>query len=240
MKMVKEMNFFIQTNSVGYKDYLKPSGIMDILQDIAGVHANELGIGFNDLLKKNLIWVVLYTKIDIYDELPKFSDNVLVKTYPIPPTLLEHNREYMMYKDNKLILTGISKWILLDSVSHKIKRASEISVEGEYYSDIIYTEKLQRRLYLNKELAIKEIEYKIRLSDLDHNGHMNNARYFDIIYEMDISNKEKIKSIEISFISEAHYNDIIHLYAYTDEKYDYYIGYINDEVSFEAKFLRGE
>ena len=29
----KEMNFFIPTNCVGYKDYIRPSGIMDILQD---------------------------------------------------------------------------------------------------------------------------------------------------------------------------------------------------------------
>lgn len=236
-EMKKKMNFFIPTNCVGYKDFIKPSGIMDILQDIAGLHANELSCGYLDLLKRNLIWVVLYTRVDIVGELPKFSDIVTVETWPKPPTTLEHDREYKMSDLNdNLILTALSKWIILDSNTHKVKRANEVNMVGSYYDGVIYNEKLNRRLNNCSEKYDKEIDYKIRLSDLDHNGHMNNARYLDMIYEVNISNKKKIRSIEISFISEAHYNDIVHVCYYKDNEYDNYIGFVDNEPSFEARF----
>lgn len=233
----KEMNFFIPTNCVGYKDYIRPSGIMDILQDIAGIHACELGCGYLDLLKRNLIWVVLYTRVDVIGELPKFSDIVKVETWPKAPTTLEHDREYRMSDlNNNVILTGLSKWVILDSNTHRVKRASEVNMGCKYYDSVIYNEKLPRRLNNSSDKYDKEIDYKIRLSDLDHNGHMNNARYLDMIYEVDVSNKKKIKSIEISFINEAHYNDTVHVCYYKNNEYDNYIGFVNNEPSFEARF----
>lgn len=233
-----EQKFFVQTNCVGYKEYLRPSGIMDLLQDVAGLHAKKLNIGYYDLLQKNLIWAVLYTRVDIVGKLPKYSDIVSVETWPKKPLPLEHEREYRMLDSNgNTILTGLSKWVVLDSVKHRLRKANEVSIEGDFYSNTIYNEKLPRRLNNSKDTYEKEIDYKVRLSDLDHNGHMNNARYFDMMYELDTINDKKLKTIEISFVSEAHYNDIVHIGYYSDNNNHNFIGYVNEEICFEARII---
>ena len=59
---------------------------------------------------------------------------------------------------------------------------------------------------------ISEYDYKVHMTDLDHNLHLNNARYLDIVYNMMIENgKKEIKKCEIAYISEARLDDIIHV-----------------------------
>ena len=49
----------VTINDLDSYDYLKPSSILDFAQLVASKHADELGIGFNDFIKKDLIWVVV-------------------------------------------------------------------------------------------------------------------------------------------------------------------------------------
>lgn len=46
----KEMAFFIQTKDVDQQDRIKPQSVFDLFQDIAGLHAEELGIGYRQCL----------------------------------------------------------------------------------------------------------------------------------------------------------------------------------------------
>lgn len=73
--------FRITTNMVDENDYLKLSSILDIAQNIAGDHATELKIGFNEFIKKDLIWVLIRNKVEIVKNIhdPKIIKAV---TYP--------------------------------------------------------------------------------------------------------------------------------------------------------------
>ena len=62
MEMFKNMNFFIHTRDLDKYDIIKPSAILEFFQDIAGIHADELGIGYETCKQKNLAWVVLYQR----------------------------------------------------------------------------------------------------------------------------------------------------------------------------------
>ena len=44
---------------------IKPSGLLDILQSVAGEHANLLGIGYNDLKEKGYAFVLARIKYDL-------------------------------------------------------------------------------------------------------------------------------------------------------------------------------
>ena len=73
------------------------------------------------------------------------------------------------------------------------------------------------------------------MTDLDHNLHLNNARYLDIVYNMMIENgKKEIKKCEIAYISEARLDDIIHVKYFKIDNKDCYQGFVNDELCFEA------
>ena len=52
-ELLKKLVLPIQTKDVNLDDYLRPSSVLDYFQDIAGIHANEIGVGYLDALKKN-------------------------------------------------------------------------------------------------------------------------------------------------------------------------------------------
>ena len=57
--MKTSMDFFIHTRDVNYNDIIKPTALLDMFQDLAGIHASELGVGYDVLKEKNYAWVIL-------------------------------------------------------------------------------------------------------------------------------------------------------------------------------------
>ena len=45
---------------------IKPSAVLDFFQEIAGTHANLLGLGFDDLIENDLLWAIVKVKFESY------------------------------------------------------------------------------------------------------------------------------------------------------------------------------
>ena len=77
--MKEEKQYFIHEPFVGAGDFLRLASILDLFQDTAALHARNLGIGYDDLLKLNLLWVVTNVEFELVGKLPKFGDEIIVK-----------------------------------------------------------------------------------------------------------------------------------------------------------------
>ena len=53
--MKKSMDFFIQTRDVDQNDRIRAASLIDFFQDIAGLHAEELGVGYEVLKEKIML-----------------------------------------------------------------------------------------------------------------------------------------------------------------------------------------
>lgn len=234
--LYKEKNFFIHTSYVDRKENARLSGILDICQDIAGMHAIDIGVGYDFMSPKGYGWIVLYEKVVVRDRMPKYGDDVIVKTWPKARGRLEFEREYEICDiDGKPLVNAISNWAVMDIETRRISKATDVNYDGEYYPNNYFNEKAKRRLSLSLGDVIAEANYKIQLSDLDPNGHMNNAKYLDIIYNMNVHKEYKnIKEMEIAFIQEARLDDVITVKYFKDDNNDCYIGMVNDAPCFEV------
>lgn len=234
--MQKELKFNIHTTQCDFKSYLRPYATLDFFQDLAWQHAEEIGVGFDQTYQAGCFWVVLYEQFEVVSRLPKFGEEVIVKTWPRPRGRLEFLREYEICDvlGNKLI-QGISNWVLIDKTTRTITRGNDVSFNGEYLDKTNYTDKQKRKLNLNDENYSYVYEYKVGLSDVDQNMHMNNSKYLDIIYNMqNIDSYRLWKKVEIAFIHEAKLNDVIKVKHFVLENKDCYKGYVNDTACFEA------
>ena len=89
MSVVFEKTYSLTTNQFDKNDVMKCSALLDIAQDIAARHADKLHIGFSDLMKENLIWVVVRNKLTIKKPI-KNIDEIKVRTEPFKARFVEY------------------------------------------------------------------------------------------------------------------------------------------------------
>ena len=234
LKMNRE--FFIYTKDVDSNDIIKPHAISEMFQDMAALHANELGCGYEACKENSLAWIILYNKIEIVKP-PKYFTDVIVETWPKPHRRIEHNREYLMKdKDNNVLVKGISNWAIINYETRSIVRKG-YEFDGEYETFTNYSEPAKRKLELDESLIKDHFEYTTTCDDLDHNGHVNNTRYLKMIFDhlKLFRDKKYINYIEIAYIKEAKFEETIKIgYNKIDNDKYIFIGYINEEKCFEA------
>ena len=237
MILKKEITKRVDSALLDYKNTIRPAGIFDLFQDIAKAHVTELGYSFIDMYNKGYYWVLLSQEYKVVSRLPLFDEIVKIVTYPKKREKLEFEREFEIRdKDDNLLIIASSNWVVIDTKNRMISRAKDVIFDGEYYDKFNYMEKAFRRLNLNPVNVIEEFNYKVSLSDIDSNMHMNNAKYLDIIYNMkNFDNYHFYNELKFAYVKEATLGQIINVKYYQENDYECYVGYIDGNVCFEAK-----
>lgn len=167
--------------------HLSSHAILDLFQDVAGIQAREMGIGYDQMAEHQVFWAVIRTAFEI-DAAPQEHEEVLVSTWPHSPSKYSFHRDYCIQsKDGTSYVRGTSEWILMDVVSRKMALISDY-----YHEDLSFSEERALGEKLRK-IKTAGLDYTLattlnaRYSDCDKNGHVNNARYasfaLDALYE---------------------------------------------------------
>lgn len=237
MKMIDTRKYLIHASFVGDGDMIRPAAVLDLFQDEASLHAGQLGMGFKDMANKDLLWIVNYQEINYIGRVPKHCEEVYVSTWPHERKRLDYIREYEIRDlDGNLLISGIASWFTISAVTRKLVKDDNVNFNGEYYDKTNYPNFRRGRIDLSpKENSIRW-DYRVCYTDLDHNGHMNNAKYLDVIYNKHIGFElGKIDKISISFDHEIKYDDVINMvYFKNDNNESCYIGYVNDIKCFSV------
>ncbi|MBP5661948.1 MAG: hypothetical protein J6X30_02180 [Clostridia bacterium] len=193
---------------------LKPGALFDLLQDAAGQHAMRLGAGYSDMLKKNLLWVVVRQKVVIL-RAPEMYETVRVTTWPREAKRLDFQREYRVESENgEEIARGSSQWALIDAQTRRVKLVHGVFDLDRYDETPGLGEKLTR---LPDFEAGENVAAAPIYTDLDSNGHVNNTRYADLAYSaVPEQARREYKSVQIDFHKEVHLGDTVLLSHYTD------------------------
>ncbi len=235
MKIYMENELKLRSSDYDTYDELTPYAILDIFQDIAGEHATKLGLGFHDMISKNLLWVLLRTKYEVV-KMPQMYENVIVSTWPEVKGRADMNRDYLIKNDKgEVLIKGKSKWVVIDLNSRRLVRASNVNYpDGEYILENTFDE-----LYKLDDFDIENLTphlVRTSFSDLDHNGHVNNASYANYIVDvLNLKREEKIKTFEINYEKELMQNQCFEVYVKRDDKVILLKGLKEDTLIFKAK-----
>ncbi len=235
-EMYLSKNITVTKDDVDKNNNMKPFSMLDKLQDLAAIHADIIGVGYNEIIKRNLAWIVMYETIEVVTRLPKKDEEIKVITWPKPQYKLEFEREYEIRDINdNLLVKGISNWAIFDINKRRIARADSIIFNGEYITQTNYPNKAPRKLDLACDNILNTIYYEVTESDIDSNGHMNNAKYIDAVSKLIYKNTKAIfKKLQIAFIHEARLGQKIKIdYYKAEDNLDAFIGHIDDQLSFE-------
>lgn len=231
----------IRAYDVDFNNRIKISSVFNLLQDVAAVHADSLGLGFKDLYKHDFAWVLSWVKLEI-NEYPAFGDSVIIKTWPRCKHKLYSMRDYTIKNEgNHTLLTATSAWLPINTKTKRITDTKNLPKKIIYIPELVAVDEFPDKIISAK---IKEILFhkKIRYTDIDVNQHVNNTRYIEIIldcYSMEVYKKHQIKSVAISFSAESFFDDEMEISRSYEDGYDIIEGTNNKTLKqvFAAKIL---
>jgi len=161
---------------------LRPASLFHYFQEIAGNHTVHLGIGYEVLKKLGYVWVLSRARIRIY-RLPVWGERGTVETWHVKTDGLMYLRDFRM-RDARgdVLLDAATGWLLVDTVSFRPHLSDALPIP-------LTVNDRGRALDepLRKLIPVRGIqpvyERSVRLSDIDVNGHVNNARYLEWIFD---------------------------------------------------------
>ncbi|MFC2103174.1 acyl-[acyl-carrier-protein] thioesterase [Bacteroidota bacterium] len=211
MQPFQETIIKVRAFDVDRNDRLKISTIFDYLQDAASMHADNLKVGYDDLIPRGFFWVLSWAKFEFIN-FAKFKDELKIKTWGKKQYKLYSLRDFILFSDKEEVLCkGTTAWLLLDAKSLRPKILTQL------FPDVMLLEEENALLDLpHKFSEILETEKlftkKIMYSDIDLNRHANNAKYVEMVqdcYDQQFHNEHQMKVLTISFLSESKFGDTL-------------------------------
>lgn len=228
MQKTYRKTYQITTNMLDCHDCLKMSTLLDVAQEVAGDHAEELGCGFETMIKQDLIWVIVRNYVEIIKKPINFKE-IEVVTYPLKPRFVEFNRETEFYHDGELFAVSRSTWMVINIKDFSVKAPDFFK---DFDDDLGYFKRRIRKLPVIEKSQLQKVkEVDVLYSMLDHNGHMNNTKYVD--FYLDIFRPEfSVKTLQIEYIKQSFLDDKLSLFIKENEGKRYLSGYKDDELKF--------
>lgn len=212
---VYEKQYHVGLGDVDFQKKLKISALFNFFQDIASLHAEDLGVGIDRLMNGyGVTWVLTRIRVDI-NRMPHLGEDIIIETWPQLPKRLEFDRDFKVRdsSDNILALAA-STWIILDIGTRELKKTEAIPINYPFNPR---SRAIDCRLGRFRASGTPEVAYQkvIGYSDIDINEHLNNSKYIDFImdcFSLEEHGQHGIKTLEISYLNEALPGDRLTLY----------------------------
>ena len=190
---------------------LKPSMLLSYCQEVAGKHCIELGTDYDSMAAKNMIWAIIRQKVQI-TRLPRVGETITLETWPMPTARTYYPRATVGYDaEGNELFKVLGLWVIMDLNTRAmiIPRKSGIVVEG-----VLRGNELTIPSGLSPRDLSACLSRKVMFSDLDQNGHMNNSRYLEWMYDLLDSSFHRDhtpRELNICYHAEAKEGQTLHL-----------------------------
>lgn len=183
--------------------------LMTRIIEVATLHANSWGVGYERLIRDNQVWVLSRVTIEM-NENPKVNTNYKLTTW-----IEDYNRHFsqrnMRIDDENGKTLGYVRtiWMVIDMNTRASVDIEKLGYIRENVSDIPCPIEPQSRLRPIEQGHA--VDYTFGYMDCDFNRHVNTVRYLSLLmnmFDMDCYDHYFIRRMELSFIRETHYGEI--------------------------------
>lgn len=194
-------------------DRLHPWAAVRLCQEVSEFHSKATGIGYEDMLKQNRIWIISRAYYIIYRR-PAAFEKVMLSTWSRGNDGLFAFRDYRMNDAaGETLLAGTTYWPMIDFASRRPIRLKEALADYEYHQEEATDHSVLDRLRMPDMSAPDgQHEQLATFSLIDHAQHVNNSEYvrlaIDSLMQSDF-NIDRPFSIELNYQHETQPNDML-------------------------------
>ncbi|MBQ4056159.1 MAG: hypothetical protein IJD32_03525 [Bacteroidaceae bacterium] len=220
---------------------LKPTAMLDWMQEIAGRDATRLGFGYDELKHTQTAWVLSRTHVRFH-QYPKWRDLVNLKTWHKGAFKVLYLRDFLLsdHTGNPLV-SATTSWLIIDMNTRRMVRNPELASSPETCIFEHAIEQPADKIVLPTDTEPTLIaSHKVVWSDIDTMAHVNNVKYvcwaLDAIEET-ILQEKPLKEILVNYDSEVLLGEEVELYRSIQSTEDSTICYIQGKVADKVKFI---
>ena len=236
MTKTYENTFTLLSRDCDLTGHWRPSAILESLQEAAGAHSNLLGCGREELLKLNqTVWVLTRMELHMI-RYPAIGETVTVSTFPMPVRRYFFPRYFIITDAHgEMIGKAGSLWVIMDIHTRKMLPPGEVARLIPDNRDLTVPMNLPATVgQLQGEEFVTE--YEPVYTDLDVNGHVNNARYVDWLCNamgIETMQKSEPESIILNYNREILPGQRVTLRRVTRDRQYRLTGYVGDTIAFD-------
>lgn len=175
--------------------------ICNLLQEVAGNHAQQLEFDITDLQEDKLTWVLhrLCVKIDRY---PDWRENITIQTWPSSGDGLRAYRDFLILdSNNNAIGKSLSYWLMMNIESRRPTRIPKEILQMAP-KNIEHVLPVTQGNFKDFENPDNTASFEVRKTDLDLNQHVNNVRYVEWALSS-LPENSKPHELDIKFLAES-------------------------------------
>ena len=187
-----------------------PSHVLSVFQQAATDHAEILGVGFDALLEKGLLWVVTQVKYQVMGDIRE-GDALTVTTWPLPHNRLGFERDYRVCsKTGEVLIKGVSNWALMDADTRRLAMPFAVYPGTDFCMDRNFEDRPKRLRDFEAEgpgcTLVPDESY------IDRNGHVNNTRYADLAAAALGGFAGRIDTFQMDYLHEVMHGEAVTLH----------------------------
>ena len=184
---------------------LAPPALSGYLSEIAGHHAQELGVGLETLMAKGVTWVLSRLRLEIPAAV-QLGDEVEIETWPSGIERLFALREFVVRRGGAEVARASSQWLVLDLATRKPVRPAEVLDARFPRAPTPPVAPLAKGKL--PELREWEVEkrFHVRYADIDQNLHVTNTSYLAWAVEAmpkDLWQSSRLAAVEVHYLAET-------------------------------------
>ncbi|WP_176139636.1 acyl-[acyl-carrier-protein] thioesterase [Streptococcus sp. 1453] len=210
MGLTYQMKMKIPFDMADMNGHIKLPDVVLLSLQVSGMQSIELGVSDKTILEDyNLVWVITEYDIEVV-RLPRFAEEITIETEALSYNRLFCYRRFTIYDEvGQNLIHMMATFVLMDRDSRKV-HAVEPEIVAPYQSD--FDKKLIRGpKYESLDEPVSK-DYHVRFYDLDMNGHVNNSKYLDWIFEVmgaDFLTQYIPKKINLKYVKEVRPGGVI-------------------------------
>ena len=210
MGLTYQMKMKIPFDMADMNGHIKLPDVILLSLQVSGMQSIELGVSDKTILEDyNLVWIITEYDIEVV-RLPRFAEEITIETEALSYNRLFCYRRFTIYDETgQELIHMLATFVLMDRDSRKV-HAVEPEIVAPYQSD--FDKKLIRGpKYESLNEPISK-DYHVRFYDLDMNGHVNNSKYLDWIFEVmgaDFLTQYIPKKINLKYVKEVRPGGVI-------------------------------
>ena len=208
-------NFTVRFNAIDKSDTMTLSAVLNVFQELAVSHAENLGVGREAMASTGQAWILSRMSVQI-DRRPTYGETITVRSWPRSREKLFALRDFdSLDAQGKPIIRARSCWIIIDMEKRRPIRPQTV-LEGIHLNEGLDAMSFVPAGLEERKSMLKTAEHKALYNDIDYNGHVNNVSYIRWIENaMDFPLLEQAKRsrLDINYMNEVHPGEVVDLWS---------------------------